>query len=112
MGRQPRSRDIPWLSAHSVRVDLTVATAFALTYRLRRWYIVGWVLVEETVGFQQETNVCRGHHGVILWSGDVRVAEGVPEDDISIRNRAVCLGPFLQAVAPLTLIGEVPGRIF
>ena|ERR1700677_3516222 len=44
--------------------------------------IIRWVLVKEAVRLQQKTYVGGRHHGKVFLPRDVRVAEGIPENDI------------------------------
>src|SRR5688500_884707 len=72
---------------------------------LRRWWdVVRGVGGEEARGLEREADVGRRHHGVVLRAGDVGVAEGVPEDDVGLFDRAVGLGPAAQAVATSALV--------
>ena len=48
---------------------------------------------KKPVGLEHEADVRRRHHRVVLRPRDVRVAEGVPEHDVGVLDRAVLLGP-------------------
>ena len=49
--------------------------------------------VKKPFGLSSEADVGRRHHRVVLRPRNVRVAEGVPEDDVGVLDRAVLLGP-------------------
>ena len=77
----------------------------------RRRHVVGRVAGEEAVGLEHEADVGGRHHRVVFRARDVGVAEGVPEDDVGVLDRAILLGPADQAVAAPALVGIVARAI-
>ena len=67
--------------------------------RFRGWQVVGWVVIKETAGLQQETDVSSRHDRIVFGTRDMGMSEGVPEDHILLFDRTVCLDPSNQAVA-------------
>ena len=67
--------------------------------------------VEESVGPEQEADRGDRHHRPVLDARDVRLAEGVPDDQVGRGDVAVGLRPAGQAVAAGVLVGIVAGRI-
>ena len=59
-----------------------------------RWYVVGRVFVEEVDGFEHKSEVAGGHDWPVFGAGDVEIAEGVPDDDIGVGDRAIGFRPF------------------
>jgi hypothetical protein len=50
----------------------------------RRWHIEGRTSIEETHRLEQETTVGHGHHRKIFGAGDVMIAKGIPNYNISV----------------------------
>ncbi|CAN5402025.1 hypothetical protein BH11PLA2_BH11PLA2_40860 [soil metagenome] len=66
---------------------------------------------EESVRLQQEADVRRRHHGIVLSPRHVRVAERIPEDHVAVLNGPVAFGPIEQPAAAVALVGVIPRSV-
>jgi len=55
--------------------------------------IIGRIVIKESVGFEQETDVCSGHDGIVFASWNMRVPKGIPENDIFVFDGAISGSP-------------------
>src|SRR5262245_61979848 len=63
--------------------ECSMASAFLLcTASGRGRHIQRRVRIEETVGLEEKADIGGRHYGIVLWSGNMHMAEGVPEDNI------------------------------
>ena len=76
----------------------------------RRRHVIGWIHREEPRGLQQESDVGRRHHRIVLGPRQMSVPEGVPEDHIGRRDRPIRRGPSHKTVASGTLIWIITRR--
>src|SRR4051794_10406312 len=68
---------------------------------------------EKSGGLEHEPDIRGRHDGVIFRPWEMRVAEGVPEDQVGVFDRTVLSGPAAETVAAAALIGIVAaGKAF
>ncbi len=75
------------------------------------WNIKRRVSIKEADWLELETNVGDWHHGPIFHTRLMMGVHDVPDDQISVLDSAIGLGPGGQASAPLVLIGILASRI-
>ena len=92
-------------------VSLWMTTSVPVCGFHRRRQVVRGICIEESVWLQKESDVCRRHDRIVLRPWNVRVPEGIPEDDIFVLDVPISFRPACQSVTSRTLVGIVAAGI-
>lgn len=84
--------------------------AAAFLWRIGR-EVVGWIVLEETLRLEHEAEICGGHDWVVLGARHMRMAEGVPQDQVAVDNRSILLNPLTEPFETGALIGVIARRV-
>src|SRR5882724_8776061 len=76
-----------------------------------RRHIVSRIHVKKSIRLEQKPYIGGRHHWIVFRARNMRVSEGVPENDVCIFNRTVRVRPTNQAIAPAALVWKITGGV-